>query len=472
MSKHKQLVSAIIHNENILLLLLFLLGTSLLAIFQETEGLQDPSRSMTYKDKEFHIYYENNHSKAQEKRNLILEGATLIDGTRTPPKHNSIIVIHGNMITNVSDTAKYFSQAKNIVHLHNTTKNVVLNLTGKYVIPGLFDMHAHVAGVLKNSYNETKSKNYLRMLLINGVTTIRNPGGPTEESVRLREKVSSGELAGPKIFTAGRLINSPLIPIPFVEKQVRTEQDVREEVRKQASDRVDYIKLYVGLGPDLVRAAIDEAHLHGLKVIGHLYLTSWTDAANLGIDALTHGVPLSPFLLTEDKQRIFYEGGDDPFNHFLWLSLVDLNSSKIKEMINTLVKHDIPVDPTLDIYEAMLKDDIKDKYLWPKVLKLTKMMYDGGVKILSGTDIPNFGLLSGQSLHHELELLYEAGINSSDVLRIATVNGAQAIGISDKVGTVQAGKEANMIVLASNPLVNISNTKKIEEVIYEGNFVH
>jgi imidazolonepropionase-like amidohydrolase len=309
------------------------------------------------------------------------------------------------------------------------------------------------------------------MLLINGVTTVRNTGGPTEESVGLRENVTSGKIAGPKIFTAGRLINSPLIPVPFVEKQVSTEQEVREEVRKQASEGVDYIKLYVGLDPDLVRAAIDEAHLHGLKVIGHLYLTSWTDAANLGIDALTHGVPVSPFLLTEDKLRTFNEAGDDPFNHFLWLSLVDLNSIKIKEMIKTLVKHNIPVDPTLDIYEAMLKDDTKDKYLWSKVLKLTKMMYDSGIKILSGTDIPNFGLLPGQSLHHELELLQEARINSSDIIRIATDNGAQALGISDKVGTIQVGKEANMIVLASNPLVDISNTQKIEEVINEGNFV-
>jgi imidazolonepropionase-like amidohydrolase len=466
----KRFVSATIHNE-VLLLWLFLLSISLLATFQETEGLRDPSKATTDADKEFHIHYRNNHNNSQEKRNVILVGATLIDGTKTPPRHNSIIVINGNMITNVSDTTKYFSQAKNIVHLHNTTKNLVLNLTGKYAIPGLFDMHAHVAGVLKNSYNETKSKNYLRMLLINGVTTIRNPGGPSTESIELREKVSSGELAGPKIFTAGRLINGPQIPVPFVEKQVRTEQDIREEVRKQASDGVDFIKLYVGLHPDLVRAAVNEAHVHGLKVIGHLYLTSWTDAANLGIDALTHGVPVSPFLLTEDKQRIFYEAGDDPFNHFLWLSLVDLNTTKIKEMISTLVKHNIPVDPTLDIYEAMLKDDMKDKYLWPKVLKLTKMMYEDGVKILSGTDIPNFGLLPGQSLHHELELLREAGINSSDIIRIATVNGAQALGISDKVGTVQAGKEANMIVLTSNPLVNISNTKKIEEVINEGNFV-
>ena len=201
-------------------------------------------------------------------------------------------------------------------------------------------------------------------------------------------------------------------------------------------------------------------------------MTSWTDAANLGIDALTHGVPVSPFLLSRDNQKTFYEAGDDPFNHFLWLSLVDLNSTKITEMINALAKHKIPVDPTLDIYEAILKGDIKEKYLWPKVLRLTKMMYDGGVKILSGTDLPNFGLIPGQSLHHELELLQEAGISPSDIVRIATANGAQALGILDKVGTIQAGKEANMVILASNPMVNISNTKKIEVIINEGKLVH
>jgi len=136
-------------------------------------------------------------------------------------------------------------------------------------------------------------------------------------------------------------------------------------------------------------------------------LTSWTDAANLGIDSLTHGVPVSPYLLPKDKQRIFIESGSGPSDDFFWLSLVNLNgssSTEINEMIKSLVKHRVSVDPTLDIYEAMLKDDKKDQYLWPKVLQLTKMMYDNGVEILSGTDIPNLGLVPGESLHHELEL--------------------------------------------------------------------
>jgi imidazolonepropionase-like amidohydrolase len=140
-------------------------------------------------------------------------------------------------------------------------------------------------------------------------------------------------------------------------------------------------------------------------------------------------------------------------------------------MIKSLVTHKVSVDPTLDIYEAMLKDDTKDQYLWPKVLQLTKMMYDNGVQILSGTDIPNFGLIPGESLHHELELLVEAGINPLDVIKIATRNGANALGILNKTGTIENGKEADMIVLSANPIDNISNTKKIEAIINDGKLV-
>src|SRR5919106_3284545 len=96
-------------------------------------------------------------------------------------------------------------------------------------------MHAHVANVLKNSYNESESEYMLWTLLAYGVTTIRKPGGPTEQSVALREIVSEGKIAGPQIFTAGQLLNTPQIPVPFVEKQVQTEQDVRQEVRTQAA---------------------------------------------------------------------------------------------------------------------------------------------------------------------------------------------------------------------------------------------
>jgi imidazolonepropionase-like amidohydrolase len=157
--------------------------------------------------------------------------------------------------------------------------------------------------------------------------------------------------------------------------------------------------------------------------------------------------------------------------------LVDLNSTEVKEMMNTLVENHVPVDPTLSIYEAMLEDDgyggildRQNQLRWAKVLQLTKIMYDNGVQILSGTDIPNFGLVPGASLHHELELLAEAGIKPLEVIEIATSNGAKALGIGDISGTIQSGKQADIIVLSANPIQNISNTKGIEAVIVDGRF--
>ena len=97
---------------------------------------------------------------------------------------------------------------------------------------------------------------------------------------------------------------------------------------RQASLGVDFIKLYVGLDSKLLKVAIDEAHRQGVKVIGHLHLTSWTEGAKLGIDFLTHGVPVSPSLLSEEERRIFDQAGGGPFSHSLWLDLVDLDSTR------------------------------------------------------------------------------------------------------------------------------------------------
>src|SRR5215210_259769 len=307
--------------------------------------------------------------KIDAKGLVILEGASLIDGTGSPSRNDSVVILKDERILTVTDRVNYTKYPKD---------SEIVNLTGRFLIPGLFDMHAHVAGVLDLSYNQTISENTLEALLDNGITTIRNPGGPTKESVALRDAVAAGQIKGPQIFTAGRLINGIPFPTRFVETIANTEAEVREEVKSQADAGVDYVKLYVGLYPNLVKTAIDEARKQGIKVIGHLYLTSWTDAADLGIDALTHGVPVSPFLLSKENQQKFLEAGDHPFNHFLWLDLVDLNGPEINEMIMALVNNDIPIDPTLNVYEAIIKEEPQNQYLWSKVLQLSKKLYDNG----------------------------------------------------------------------------------------------
>jgi hypothetical protein len=123
---------------------------------------------------------------------IILKGATVIDGTGDLPRPNTTIVINGSRIAALSSNATAHSDFRSFA-----AKNII-DLTGKYIIPGLFDTHAHVANVLKNSYNHSESEYMLSMLLAYGVTTIRNTGGPTEQSVGLKKNVSEGKIIAPK----------------------------------------------------------------------------------------------------------------------------------------------------------------------------------------------------------------------------------------------------------------------------------
>ena len=402
-------------------------------------------------------------SSNEGQKTVVLYGATLIDGTAANPKANSVIVINGDRITSIAE--------KNQYHLSTNTNVHLINLTGYYIIPGLFDMHAHVANIQVSSYNYAESIEMLHKLLGWGITTIRNPGGPTEQAVMLRDMVNTGQLIGPQIFTAGNLINS-FPQTGFVETIVRNEAEVRKEVQHQSKMGVDYVKLYVNLAPKLAQAGIEEAHIQGIKVIGHLFATSWSDAAMLGIDALTHGIPENPSLLTIDKRQEFAGQNGGPYTHTLWLDLADLRGNEIKQMLKKLVEHNVGVDPTLVIFEAMLTDDIKkDASLWSKILNLTKMMYEAGVPITTGSDIPNYFLEPGVSLHRELELLAQAGIPPLEVIKIATKNSANSLGILDIVGTIESGKQADLIILRQNPLTNITYTKSIVMVIQDGQLV-
>jgi imidazolonepropionase-like amidohydrolase len=444
-------------------------GTS---VFNSTktkvDGLSHVNWTQTFLMKESSgISRQTQNDTNYDQNLLILYNTTLIDG-KNKLRPNVTITISDNEIVDLINEYNI-----NKFYYHKQYPNsTLIDLTGKYVLPGLMDMHAHVAGVLKNSFNQTYSEEILQMLVAHGITTIRNPGGPTNESVGLKNNVSYERIIGPQIFTAGSLLNSPSVTIPFVEKKVNTVAEVEEEITNQVYMGVDFVKLYVGLTPNLVKEAIDKAHSLGIGVIGHLYFTSWTEASNDKIDFLTHGVPVGPSLLSSQNMENFMNSGGGPFDHFHWLDLVNINGKEINEMVKNLVKNNVYVDPTLSVYESMVEDSpLNDKTLWLKILQLTKKMFDSGVKLLSGTDIPNFDLVPGKSLHHELELLANAGIPTYDVVQIATKNGAEALRILESTGTIEEGKQADLLVLSSNPIENISNIKNVHMVINNGKII-
>jgi imidazolonepropionase-like amidohydrolase len=429
---------------------------------------------------------------------LILHNVTVIDGTGAPPRPHVDVVLRGERIEQLCDAATYAhpKEAK------------VLDLTGRFVIPGLVDMHAHVLthpwnekGELLDRDDRAATQELLRTMLAFGVTTIRDPGDPTADAVALRRLLAVGKIVGPELHTAGRILNaSSFHPEPFVE--VRREAEVRDEIRWQAMNGVDTIKVYSSMPPELVAVAIDEAHAQRLPIIGHLQRTTWTAAANLGIDGVEHSAPWSEEYLPAADRAAY---PNSLAGRTYWLEHLD--DQAIGAMIAALARHHVVVDPTLmamrtkmwgddprtttanpdlqftpeafrrgwtggSFTKSWTADDYAQaKKAWPILLRLTKRMYDAGVPLVAGTDTPTSWLVPGASLHDELVLLRDAGIPPLQVLRIATSNAAAMLRRSNEFGAVRPGLRADLVVLDADPLAQIENTRRIAYVIQRGRIV-
>lgn len=439
---------------------------------------------------------------------VVLRRVTVIDGTGAAPIPNADVVIQGGRILAVGRRGTVSLPA-------DATEQ---NLSGKYLVPGFIDMHAHVAfGPVKVGqkpgeprlsmvYDHEASLMMLRRLLEYGVTTVRNPAGPTLEAVALRDQVARGEVPGPRVFTAGAVID--FMTSPGLAVGASTDSAVRAEVRAQARAGVDYIKLYAGLAPPLIAAGVDEAHRQGRKAIAHTLLTSWTEAAQSGIDGIVHIVPGSPRLLPPDRRPAYLKSMTGTQFMYRWFEYLDPAAAEIDTMIRALTAHQVVLDPTLVTFEAMFRGNdplitrspdlvsapptllrnwredftlstgwkpeefAAAQSVWPRVLAFTRLLYDRGVPLVVGTDTPNPWTAPGTSFHRELELLAGTGIPPLEVLRLATGSGARALGILDQIGTIAPGKQADLVLLDADPVTDIRNSRRIVWVMQGGELKH
>jgi imidazolonepropionase-like amidohydrolase len=405
--------------------------------------------------------------------------------------HNATVIDPGTASVRVADVridgdriARIGGPRRDVECMHTIVGS------GKFLIPGLTDLHAHLflhpwdeKGEIRPRYDRPSIEQMLRTLLAFGVTTVRDPGAETEAAVTLRNAVNSGKLRGPTIVTCGRILNqSDFDPEPFTP--VHTADDMRREIRWQAAAGVDCIKVYSSVQPEMLKVAIDEAHKLGLPIIGHLQRTTWTEAANLGIDGVEHPAPWS-------REA-------DMFGRVAWLEHLD--EKEIDEMIAALAKHHVVVDPTL-IAMATKFDPAKwsrsadvalapelhrrgwsagaftrnwtpeefaaAQRAWPKLLTLTKKIHDGGVTMTVGTDMPTPWIVPGASVHDEMLLLRDAGLSPMEVLRAATSNAAIALR-RDDIGSIRVGARADLVLLTKDPLEDLRNTRAIALVIHNG----
>ena len=416
---------------------------------------------------------------------VALAGGTLLDVRTGQQIADSLIIVEGDRI-------KQVGRGSDIVVPRDAR---VIDAHGKWIIPGLMDMHAHI----------TYAKNLpLELYLVNGVTTIRDPGGNLTLQRLAREEIDAGRRSGPRIFFSGYVLdgNPPLWP--DLSLIADTEERAESAVDFLIDQGVDSIKVYNSITEPVLVAIVRAAHERGIPVLGHVPRSmTMTRAVELGMDGLEHiRVTGRELLPLEEADKIDFL----PFvqrEALLWQRF-DLDSDKMKDLISLLAERKIFLDPTLTVdelsslalYEEQARDPnnrflprdfIDESEAAPDVFRLPPELKDAaaagfrkrlqfigmcgraGVQILAGTDGIGTGmLLPGFGLHHELELLARAGLTPVQVIQAATLNGARALRKDEELGSIEAGKLADLVILNASPLLDIRNTSKVDAVMIGG----
>jgi imidazolonepropionase-like amidohydrolase len=433
---------------------------------------------------------------------LALTHVTIIDPGVGKPHQDMTILVHGQDITAVG-------RAQQVTI---PTSDKVIDGTGKFVIPGLWDMHSHFRNARRD----------LKMDIANGVLGTRNMGGVAKEAFRLRDAIAHSWQLGPKIVACGPIIDGPgSWSNPQFTISVTTADEARAAVVSLKQQGTDCIKVYDGLSRDSYFAILDEAKKQDLPVVGHLpSAISVREASDAGQRSLEHGIALAGGSKMEGdyiKRRL----DQSAFQEALRTKNFALIPAKIARdntmMMDTfsqeradatyrlLATNNTFITPTLVTERSLTfiddlnaKPDLKmqyvsaeelqwwkpengmlTKYRTPEYIAMRKREYAKmleeirraqtlGVHLLAGTDITIPYTYPGFSLHDELELFVEAGLTPMQALETATTNPSLFLGLSKTWGRIEPGYTANMVLLNADPLVDISNMNKIDSVVVGG----
>ncbi len=379
---------------------------------------------------------------------------------------------------------------------------VTVDGKGKYLIPGLVDMHTHLLSD-SDEYPDSIAPDELRVMIANGVTTVRFMIG-TPELLKLRERSAAGNLTAPTIYVASPHLTGREQGNNFV---VKTTEEAREAVRKSKAAGYDFIKVTTFVPSLVYESAVDEAKRLGIRVVGH------ADSRFVGVERawkagqqIEHLDGYMELLLKPDAPMKGSVSDLYIYNPDNWKSFDHMDESKIPEIARKTVESNPFVDPThhfmknsfgrlrtdeeiraqpdfkfypesvqktwFDFYKRnrMLNTiPVEKRKRWIELReKLIKAIYDAGGKIMVGSDTPEFLWLYGFGVHHEMKALQEAGLSNYAVLAAGTRNPSEFFGTLDKVGTIQKNRRADLVLLDANPLDDISNTQKRFGVMLKG----
>ncbi len=416
---------------------------------------------------------------------VVLTHARVIDGTGRAPTEDQTLIMSGGKITGLGKTGSVDIPAG----------AMVLDLSGKTVIPGMVGLHNH--SYYTTSAGRVSQSNFTAPLLYlaAGLTTIRTTGAnnPYAE-LNMKRALEQGVLPGPRIFITGPYLTGPGGTSGSMV-QLHDETEARRVVAYWAEEGVQWLKFYTGVSRAAMKAAIDEGHKRGIKFTGHLCSVPHREAVALGIDGLEHGL----FANSDyDATRVADQCSTNMMKSFVGL---DVNSPEVRATFKDMIARNVALTSTLVVYELFVANrppleqrvldamspDARTEYLIsrtriaevpnagiPLDVFKTGMKYEyafskAGGLLASGVDpTGNGGALFGFGDQRNVELLVEAGFTPVEAIQIASANGAKALGIYDKTGSIEVGKLAELSIVNGNPGAQISDIKKVETVFKDG----
>jgi imidazolonepropionase-like amidohydrolase len=402
---------------------------------------------------------------ADDKPIAIVHG-TLIDGLGGPPVDDATVILRGT-------TIEYSGPARNAKVPSDAR---IIDAKGRTIMPGLADLHVHLQGAWDGiGIDLLGYQRYFNALLYAGVMTVLDTGNYQPWVLQLRQEQAAGRLLAPRIYCVGAMLDGTDPAWPDLAYAVTSRFQIPMFVERDKQAHVDMIKAYANLSDRLLRRLSEEAAKAGLRVV----IDQWDrngspDLSAAGISGYAHAATrkMSPedvqlikdrnlFVITTLVVHESFARTRFRDTHFLDAPLIAETTppwflTELREFINKP-----QTDDDKKATAAALADFEESK-------RNVKKFFDAGIPLATGTDAPYPGVFQGEGIHHELELLVEAGLTPLQAIRAATYDAARIMKAENDWGSLVTGRRANVLIVAGHPAERISDTRKIETVIFDG----
>ena len=414
---------------------------------------------------------------------VALTHVRVIDGTGAAPREDQTLLIRDGRIASLGDA-----------HTAVPESARVIDLAGKSVIPGLVMVHEHLHYPSGPGVYANVSESFTRLYLAGGVTSMRTAGSLNGYAeINVKKSIDRGGRPGPWIDVTAPYLEGPGFGLAQFH-ELTGPDDARKLIAFWNDAGATSLKAFMHITRDILKTSLDEGHKRGMKLTGHLCSVTYREAAQLGIDNLEHGFLAATDFVADKKPDVCPDLGVA----LAAVAAVDVKGTAVKSLMGDLIQRKVavtstltifetftpgrPPPPGLDVLDPILRQQFEQGYattqkdarsIFPSLLSKGRQMevdfFRAGGMLLVGTDpTGSGGVIAGYSNQRAVELLVESGLTPLEAIQVATLNGATYLGRADRVGSIAAGKQADLVVIDGNPAARIEDIRKVSLVFKQG----